>query len=342
MRRETDSFLSRRAFLAGAAAVSAQLASAQRPPRTNGGAANPRRRIDFHHHFLPPRHTQRINAQRESGAAPTWSPEISLEVMDRNGIATAICGLVQPGIWLGNVAESRDLARYCNEYGAKMVSDFPGRFGFFAPIPLPDTEGSLREIEYALDTLKADGIGLMTEFEGKYLGDPAFTPVWEELNRRKAIVYVHPTQPQCCVGLVPGVSVATIEYSTDSTRTIASLVFSGTAQRFPDIRFIFSHGGGTVPFLLGRFETLAETKKMPGGAAPLLRKFYYEIAQANHPGALYALLQLAPLSNVLFGSDYPLRPVEEVVSGVAKYNFTPAQRAAIEHDNALRLLPRLS
>ncbi len=261
--------------------------------------------------------------------------------MDKNGVATAICGLVQPGVWLGDVQESRSMARYCNEYGAKMVADHPGRFGLFAAIPLPDTEGSLREIDYALGTLKADGIGLMTEFDGKYLGDPAFIPVLEELNRRKAIVYTHPTQPQCCTGLVPGVTVSTIEYATDTTRTIASLVFSGAAERFPDIRFIFSHGGGTVPFLLGRFETLATAKKMPNGAGPQLKKFYYEVAQANHPGALDALLRLAPISNVLFGSDYPLRPVSEVVEGLSRYEFKPGQRNAIERENALRLLPRL-
>ena len=298
-------------------------------------------RVDFHHHFLPPRHIAAILAQRESGAPPKWSPELSLEEMDKNGVATAIASLVQPGVWLGDVQKSRSLARDCNEYGAKMVADHPGRFGFFAAIPLPDIEGSLREIEYALDTLKADGIGLMTSFEGKYLGDPAFAPVFQELNRRKAIVYTHPTQPQCCVGLVKGVPASSIEYATDSTRTIASLLFSGTATKAKDIRFIFSHGGGTVPFLVGRFERLAEEKKnVPNGVRPELGKFYYEIAQANHPGALAALLDLVPISQVLFGSDYPLRPIAEAVQGVSKYSFTAAQRRAVERENARKLVPR--
>jgi len=301
-------------------------------------------RIDFHHHFLPPRHVERITAQRESGRPPTWSPALSLEEMDRNGIATAIVSLLQPGIWLGDIEASRTLARECNDYGARMVADHPGRFGLFAAIPLPDADGSLREIEYALDVLHADGIGLMTQFDGKYLGDPAFTPVMEELNRRKAMVYVHPTQPACCMGLVPGVTVSTIEYATDSSRTIASLLFSGTAARFPDVRFMFSHGGGTVPFLLGRFERLAVERKapwMPNGAAPELRKFLYEIAQANHAGALAALLAMVPVSQVLFGSDYPLRPASEAVNGVGAYALSPADRAAVERDNAVRLLRRL-
>ena len=264
--------------------------------------------------------------------------------MDRNGIATAICSLVQPGVWIGGVDASRRLARECNEYGARMVADHPGRFGLFAAIPLPDPDGSFREIEYALDTLHADGIGLMTSFEGKYLGDPAFAPVYEELNRRQALVYVHPTQPKCCMGLVPGVTVSTIEYATDSSRTIASLIFSGTAARFPNIRFIFSHGGGTVPFLLGRFERLAAERKdpwLPDGAVPQLRKFFYEIAQANHRGALDALMAMVMVSNVLFGSDYPLRPASEAVDGLTAYRFTDAERRAVDRDNAERLVPRL-
>ena len=303
--------------------------------------AQTRRRIDVHHHFIPPRHLEAILAQRESGRTPPWSPEIALAEMDRNGVATAICSLVQPGVWLGDIQKSRTLARECNEYGARMTDDHPGRFGYFAAIPLPDTDGSLREIAFALDSLEADGIGLLTSFDDKYLGDPAFAPVYEELNRRRAVVYVHPTQPGCCTGLVPGVTVSTIEYATDTSRTIASLLFSGTAARYPDIRWIFSHGGGTVPFLLGRFERLAIERKLEGGAAPQLRRFFYETAQANHKGALDALLAVIPTSNVLFGSDYPLRPVSENVEGLGAYSFTAAQRNAIERGNAERLMPRL-
>ena len=338
---------SRRRFIAETVGVAMSVAATRSiysAAQTTPNVRSAPRRIDFHHHYVPPRHLEAILAQRESGRTPPWSPEISLAEMDKNGIATSICSLVQPGVWLGGIENSRKLARECNEYGARMVADYRGRFGLFAAIPLPDSEGSLREIEYALDTLKADGIGLMTSFEDKYLGDPAFAPVYEELNRRQAIVYVHPTQPKCCTGLVPGVTVSTIEYATDTSRTIASLVYSGTAARFPSIRFVFSHGGGTMPFLLGRYERLAAERKdawLADGAAPQLKKFYYEIAQANHSGALDALLALVPISNVLFGTDYPLRPASEAVEGLSAYKFTDAQRLAISRANAERLVPRL-
>jgi predicted TIM-barrel fold metal-dependent hydrolase len=264
--------------------------------------------------------------------------------MDRNGIATAIASIAQPGIWFGEVAEGRHLARACNEWGARMVGDHPGRFGLFAAIPLPDTEGSLREIEYALDVLKADGIGLFTSYRDKYLGDPSFAPVLEELNRRKALVYVHPIAPDCCKGLVPGVPPSTIEYATDTTRTIAGLVFSGTTRRCPDIRFIFSHSGGTLPFLTARFERLNEERKgagLPQGPMPELRKLYYEVAQGTTPGQLAALTKLASLSHVLFGTDFPFRPGAEAVAGLAAYGFAAADLQAIERENALALLPRL-
>jgi len=338
---------SRRRFIAETVGVAMSVAATRSiysAAQTTPNVRSAPRRIDFHHHYVPPRHLEAILAQRESGRTPPWSPEISLAEMDKNGIATSICSLVQPGVWLGGIENSRKLARECNEYGARMVADYRGRFGLFAAIPLPDSEGSLREIEYALDTLRADGIGLMTSFEDKYLGDPAFAPVYEELNRRQAIVYVHPTQPKCCTGLVPGVTVSTIEYATDTSRTIASLVYSGTAARFPSIRFVFSHGGGTMPFLLGRYERLAAERKdawLADGAAPQLKKFYYEIAQANHSGALDALLALVPISNVLFGTDYPLRPASEAVEGLSAYKFTDAQRLAISRANAERLVPRL-
>jgi 6-methylsalicylate decarboxylase len=349
--RAPASAVSRRSFVAGGIAGLGAIATGlggARPATAQGaapaaGAGKPQR-IDVHHHYIPPFHGEFIASRRDRGRPPQWSVAMSLEEMDKNGIATAVTSLAQPGVWFGDVAEGRRLARECNEWGAQMVRDHPGRFGLFAAIPLPDAEGSLREIEYALDVLKADGIGLFTSYRDKYFGDPSFAPVFDELNRRKAVVYTHPIAPDCCKSLVPGVPPSTIEYATDTTRTIAGLVFSGTTVRCPDIRFIFSHSGGTVPFLTARFERLNEERKdgrLPNGPIPELQKLYYEVAQGNTAAQLAALTTLASLPHVLFGTDFPFRPGAETVAGVAAYKFGAADLRAIERENALALLPRL-
>lgn len=302
-------------------------------------------RIDVHHHIVPPAYLAEIAARR-AGANMSWTPELSIAEMDKSGIEKSVLSLIQPGVWLGDVAQGRRLARETNDYGAKLAHDHAGRFGLFATIPLPDTEGSLREIEYAMDVLKADGIGLMTSYGKKWLGDASFAPVWEELNRRKAVIYTHPLAPDCCRNLLPDVSVGAIEYATDTTRTIASLAFSGTAARYPDIRWIFSHAGGTMPFLLSRFTREEATMKdreqrLPKGVLHELKKFYYDTAQANHGGALAALTRLIPVPQILYGTDFPFRDGAEVNAGLAAYHFKRRDLRAIERDNALRLMPTL-
>jgi 6-methylsalicylate decarboxylase len=247
-------------------------------------------------------------------------------------------------VWFGDVEQGRGLARRCNDFAAQLVKDHPGKFGMFATVPLPDTEGSLKEIEYGLDVLKAGGIALLTSYYDKYLGDPAFLPVFEELNRRKAVVYVHPTTPDCCRALVKGIPAGTIEYATDTTRTITSLIFgeAGTAFKCPDIRFIWSHSGGTLPFLTGRLIRLARDRKdarMPDGPIAILKRYNYEIAQGNTAGQLAALMKLVPVSQVMFGTDYPFVAGIEAVEGLSDYRFSEADQRAIERDNALKLLP---
>ena len=332
----------RRNFLAGGlaalglGAVAAPV-KAQTPPEKT--------RIDVHHHFVPP--VQGEAKTRHNGPPPKWSAQASLDDMDKAGVKTAVLSLVEPGVWFGDVEEGRKLARDSNEYAAKLRQDFPGRFGSFAAIPLPDTEGSLREIEYALDVLKADGIGLFTSYQGKYLGDPDFVPVFEELNRRKAVVYTHPTQPSCCTNMIKGVQTGTIEYATDTTRTIASLLFGdgGTAFKCPDIRFIWSHSGGTLPFLIGRFirqQKVVKDPRMPDGPVPIVQKYYYEIAQGNLPGQFAALLKLIPVAQLMFGSDYPFREGTEAMDGLNDYPFSDAERTSINRETALKLMPRLA
>jgi 6-methylsalicylate decarboxylase len=334
--------LARREFLlalAAAAAVKAQ-APATRPYR-----------IDVHHHFFPPEYVTAIGPTL-AAAFPPWTTAQSLDVMNRANVEKSLLSLSLPGVWLGtgtaaDIQQARRLARIVNDYGAQMVRDNPTRFGLFATLPMPDPEGSLREIEYAYGTLKAEGIGLMTSYNDKWLGDVAFAPVWEDLNRRRAVIYTHPLSPDCCgakgnlnYGLGPGA----IEWATDTTRTAASLLFSGSASKYPNIRWILSHGGGTLPFLLSRLVREEATGKnmnqrLPRGLMYEIRKFYYDTAQANTPIPLAALLEMVPSSQLLYGSDYPYRTFDELNAGLGSYRgFTSNDLRAIERDNAVRLL----
>ena len=336
-------FLGKMAAL-GASAVLPSAALAQGTKTKTKAAAKPFR-IDVHHHLVYPGYLDEIGQQR-AGSGFKWTPQMSIEDMDKSGIAVSMLSLIQPSTSVPEPEKARHIARQSNEYGAQLVRDHPGRFGSFATVPLLDVQGSLKEIEYALDTLKAEGIGLMTSYQDKYLGDAAFAPVWEELNLRKALVYTHPLTPDCCRNTVKGLPAGVIEYATDTTRTIASLVFSGTAARYPNIRWIFSHGGGTMPFLLSRFtreESVMKDReqRLPRGVLYELKKFYYDTAQANHAGALAALVRVIPVTQVLYGSDFPFRPGGEVNEGLAQFRFKPRDLRAIDRDNALKLLPSL-
>ncbi len=339
--------ISRRSVLSGGiAALAANASQYAAAPIANAQPASPAKsRVDVHHHFIPPFHADVMAVRRSGGRPPRWSPQMSLDEMDKNGIATAILSLVQPATWFADdVPLSRSLAHECNEYGAKLMRDHPGRFGLFAAISPPDVDGSLKEIEHALDTLKADGIGLMTSYGTQYLGDPSFEPVYAELNRRRALVYVHPTTPACCGAILPGIGPSTVEFATDTTRTITHIVFSGTATKFPDIRWIFSHSGGTLPFLTGRLIELQNLKKdprLPDGPLPELRKFHYEVAQGHTAGQIAALLKMVPIAQLLYGSDFPLRRAIEVNEGIAAYGFNADELRSIERETALRLIPRL-
>ena len=337
--------LTRRQVLGGAAAatttlspVFAQLATPAKPHR-----------IDVHHHFSPPQWAAAVKGHELLQRANVeWTPLRSIENMDRAGVATAVLSITNPGLWFEDKEAARRLARACNEYGATLVQEHPSRFGLFAAMPLPDVEATLREIEYAYDQLKADGVHLFTSYGDTWLGNAVFTPVMEELNRRKSIVHVHPTVANCCKNLIADVPPGIMEYGTDTTRAILGVLFSGTAARFPDIRFIWSHAGGTAPFLAGRIERGARNLKereqrLPNGATHELTKFHYDVAGAANPGALASLLKLVTTTQVLFGTDFPPGgPSLDVVTSLSQIGFSEADLRAIERDNAVRLLPRLA
>jgi 6-methylsalicylate decarboxylase len=275
-----------------------------------------------------------------------WTPARAFEEVDRHRIATAITSISTPGVWFGDAEAGRILARECNEYGAQMARDYPGRFRNFAAIPLPDVEGSLRELDYALGALGALGIGLLTSYEDRWLGDPAFAPVFDELERRKAVVFVHPTAPACCRHLIPGIPAGLTEFLFDTTRAVTSLLFSGTFARCPNIRFIFCHGGGTLTILAGRIETFVRRQKrlagtMPDGATEALKRLYYDVANTTNPPAFAALTSLVPASQILFGSDYPYLPIAATTDGMPQLGLDDATWRKIERENALRLFPAL-
>jgi predicted TIM-barrel fold metal-dependent hydrolase len=315
-----------------------------------------RRIIDTHHHIYPPTYT-RENLDRIVGDSLTfpasvftgWTPQFALEQMEKAGIATAIASMTSPGVWFDDgVAKARARARDCNEFGAKLKRDFPGRFGMFAAIPLPDTEGSLKEIAYALDTLKLDGIGLLTSYDTRLLGDPGFVPVFEEINRRKAAVFVHPTKS--CANLIPGMGPPTIEFPTDTTRTIASLIFMGTAGRFRDIKFIFSHGGGTLAMVVQRFGRMVANLSpenraawLPYGFEAEVRRHYYDLASIGPSTiGMAAVLKMLPTTQLTYGSDVPYGSTTGIADGVAALGLSEADLRLIWRDNAARLFPQFA
>jgi len=341
---------SRREFLAGVAALGSAMAIASGVGNAQPSAAK-LVRVDVHHHLTPPDYIAELGPKGKNLLeVPTlgWTPAKAIDEMDEGGVATSITSITTPGLWFGDAASAQRLARGCNDYAAKLVADYPRRFSMFVNLPLPDIDGSLKEIAYALDVLKADGIGLYTSYGDKWLGDPAFDPVFDELNRRKAVVYTHPTAANCCVNLVRTQQPVMIEFGTDTTRTIADIVFSGNAQKFRDISWIFSHAGGTMPFLIERFVRNAfldpkAKATVPDGTLAELRRFYYDTAQTSNKGSMAALSAIIPVSQIVFGTDYPYRTSIDHVKGLREAGvFTDEQLAAIERGNALRLLPRLA
>lgn len=312
-------------------------------------------RIDVHHHSLTDRYRTALadNGYDNVGGvpAPAWTTESALGQMERADISVAITSVTAPGVHFGNDAEARSLARHCNEDSAERMRAQPGRFGFFAILPMPDIEGSLAEITHAFDVLGADGVVLMSShLDGSYLGDPRFDDVMDELNRRRSVVFVHPQVPT--TGVAPNVSIPVfaMDFTFDTTRAAFNLVFQGTVERFPDIRFVLAHAGGTVPILAWRFNLLWGGKselmeRAPRGALHYLRSFYYDTALSASTHNLSSLLQLVGTDHVLFGSDFPYAPEPITTASVRLLDASPlltdADRDRIYSRTAIDLFPRL-
>jgi len=342
--------LSRRGFMAGAGALGAAAALPAGLALAQG--AGPKV-IDTHHHFYAPAYQKAWLDWEDQHKVPhfptqvEWTRQRAVEELDKNNVATAVLSLASTrGLWFDAGAEAASrMARTCNEFAAEMMRDYPGRFGLFATLSMLDIDATLKELEYAFDTLKADGVGLQTNYGDKWLGNPVYKPVLEELNRRKAVVYVHPLVAACCGTLSVGAFDAVIEVPHDTTRTVTSLLLSGSFARYRDIKWLFSHAGGTVPMLAGRIDAFYGARAKTAGFAPdgienELRRLHYDTANATSAPAMAALAKLVPASQILFGSDYPYFPVSQH-QNLRGLGFGEGDLAAIESGNAIRLVPRL-
>jgi len=312
-------------------------------------------RIDVHAHYLPPGY--RETAAAALGAIPDgmprmpdWDPQTTVGMMDRHGIATAMLSVSSPGVHFGNDDAARSLAREVNEFAARNAQDHRGRFGAFASLPLPNVDAALGEITYALDTLNADGFVMLTNYRGVYLGDARFAPVFDELNRRNAIVFMHPTSPPCWEHIALGFPRPMIEFPFDSTRAITNLILSGTLERCPNVRIIVPHAGGTLPFLARRIATvasglIARERRPKGGFIAALQRLFYDTAGASGDNSLASLLTLINSSRIVFGSDYPFMPEAAVEATIGELKSTKLFNAddlrAIERGNAMKLFARV-
>jgi 6-methylsalicylate decarboxylase len=338
--------VSRRQLIAGSAALGLAAAAGGLAPKAFAQAKP--HRIDVHHHVVPPTWLDAMNLiGRSNPPLLNWSVAKTIEDMDKGAVETAILSPTAPQVaTLGKAAAVR-IAREANEYGKKLMADHPGRFGVFATLPLPHIDESLKEIAYVFDTLKVDGIGMLTNYGDKWLGYSYFDPILEELNRRKATIYTHPADANCCVNLVQGLPPSAIEWGTDTTRTIVSLIFSGSSQKYRDINWIFSHGGGALTAFAERF--LVQMVSGPPYRGKFTReqvqaelnRFHYDTAQVTMGGTLAALAKLVPVSQIVYGTDFPYRTAADHSKGVTAL-FSGDDLKKIDRENALRLLPRLA
>lgn len=315
--------------------------------------------IDIHHHFFPPvfQEASAKFLKAAFGEIPAtirdWSPSADLESMDRNGISLAIVNTSarppEPGAV--TIDAYRAQAREANDYAAKMVQDHPKRFAQFGFLPMPDVEGSLREIEYVLDQLKAPGVGMMTSYGNRWQGNPAFNPVLEELHRRKAVVFCHPLPAACCRALMPDVvprEPLLLEFPYDTGRAVASLLMSGAFTTYRDIRWVFCHCGDVIPALSGRIRNLIiempaeeSAKFAPRGMDYEIQRQFYDTADAAYAPSMAAIQSYIPASHIIFGTDYPYVSIESNLKELRERHLSGRQMQAIETDNVLRLLPRL-
>lgn len=286
---------------------------------------------------------------------PQWSTNLSLSLMDQVGIKSAVLSLTVPGVtFLEQGAPQQALARQVNEYTASIRDSNPSRFGFFATVPtLFDTAGVLAEIKYSLDVLKADGICFFTRYGSgdSYLGQPAFRPIWAELNARKAIVFIHPTYSKDGDQVNPYLLQPNTDFTHETTRTVLDLITTGTKAAFPDVKVILSHAGGTVPFVIERSAHLIVTGPVPANftqqtideVLSVARSFYYDLAVSSTSIQLSTLLQFVGPEKIVYGSDFPYAnnvTIDYFDSQLEVYEMNTTDRNSVYYGTAMELMPR--
>jgi predicted TIM-barrel fold metal-dependent hydrolase len=304
--------------------------------------------IDVHHHFLPPFYKPLAKPWLDKfatgvSAVLAWTPEASLAAMDEAAVGTAILSISSPGVHFGDDRQAAEVASACNDYAAGLCKSHPGRFQIFAALPLPDVDAAIREAERSLALEGCRGVGMLSNYSGGYLGEARFKPLFDWLNRRGAVVYVHPTDAPCCAGLVAELATPLIEFPVDTARTIASLLWSGTLSAHPDIRFIFSHGGGALPMVAERVIAMGFVEpslraKVPEGAPAALSRLYVDTASVTSPPAMAALMKWLPDGHILYGTDFPWGTLAASRGALARLGLPADRLAALESGNAAALL----
>ena len=310
--------------------------------------------VDLHHHVIPEFYWDATNEDGNVAGGinpPRWSLDGAIAYLDEAKIDVAIASISTPGVHLGDDAAARILARRVNEYLADIKRDLPDRFGAFAALPLPDIEGSLDQISYALDLLELDGVSVMTNAGGSYLGDSRFDPIFDELQRRAAVVFVHPIASPDPVAHTLGLPDSLLDYPADTSRAIAKLHYSNTFARTPDVNYVFVHAGGTIPFLASRFAIVDQMDVIPGGHergmfADVLPRLHWDTASAFSDPVLHMLRSVAGLENVMFGTDYPYPRDAISIGGLRHLQNTgeldEGERRGLLGETACRLIPRLA
>jgi len=305
--------------------------------------------IDVHSHIIT-----NLGSQAPMDKLPPWSIEQSLSLMDANGISASVLSLPDSASHVKG-PEACQLARRINEQLADIVSKHPTRFGAMATLPaLAATDGLLEEMAYALDTLKVDGVATTTSIDDIYLGDTCYDPWFEEMNHRGVTLFVHPVPAKASRSVDLGIDVSLLEFMFDTTRMLTNMIFNGAKNRFSKIKIISTHGGGTIPYLMTRIETLEtvfgpgkrRARLSPAEIREGLASFYYDLTAATSPTQLFGLQQMVPLSHLVMGFDNPFMPgwtFPPAIQDMQRWNgFSDTDISYIAHQNAESLYPALA